>query len=161
MNPWGRVFQCFHSEWIDELNETFPEQQPELGLPQVQAGLASPPSLQWAEGNGLVIPITLQGPLASTFSQSVAAVLEFPKGPTALRLLHREDFNERFKGRLANALKKNSIQADLGLLQAWRAAEEIDISSILLVKPRITVWTAVSLTPRKKEATQFWLGVCG
>lgn len=61
MSVWNRILQATHSALIDELNERFPDEKLELGLPKRIDGYAapvdSPQVLFWetrstAEGNG-------------------------------------------------------------------------------------------------------------
>lgn len=46
-SPWNALLESLHSALIDELNERFPDEKPELGMPMRQAELAAP-----AEGIG-------------------------------------------------------------------------------------------------------------
>ena len=65
MSVWNQILQATHSALIDELNERFPDEKLELGLPKRIDGFAAlsatPAILFWetrsaAEGNGVGTP---------------------------------------------------------------------------------------------------------
>ena len=161
MNPWSRVFESLSSEWIDELNERYPQEQPELGLPHVQRGFLPPQTLSWSSASGLLIPLHLENPEFPPLPQSCVILLESAKSPSSPRFIHEEDFCDKFASKLEKNLARQSIRVRTEKGMVWNQGAEFELSSKIQIQPKITVWSSVSLSLKNANITQFWLGVCG
>jgi len=140
MGAWNGILKSLHSALIDELNERYPDEKPELGLPSRSAGWALAPQSRSA----LLVPVAAEG------GAGIAAL-------GALSSQTEADLEQLFR----NLLKRAA--PDFARLEiSPRFAKAVFSPNGSLPKgipaPAMVIWLPISLS-LKKERFVFDLGV--
>lgn len=141
MSAWNGVLQALHSALIDELNESFPEEKPELGLPARIAGWGLSAQAQTA----LVAKVSVDGQAGVAALGSLSSQKETELKELFARVVKRADSDFQRRGISPVFDSQPAYGAD-GRLPAGFSS------------PSMVIWLPISLDT-KKERFVFDLGV--